>query len=196
VDVQARLPEAVRGTLPGIAVETFVLDTRSLPFDEEEFDLGLLSHVIEHIHDPRPVIQETARVARLVYIEVPLEGNPLARIIRALRSIGGSKDEPGGHVHHLTRSSLAQLVEQSGLTVLAMRLYYPEGLLRVNDASAAWRRRGRLKVRARRFASRTLGPAFVASHYNGFAGVLATMSTARQASPCGYSASRPCPCKT
>ena len=95
VDVQARLAEAVSSVLPDVPVETLVVDTRSLPFDDGAFDLGLLSHVIEHVDDPRPVIRETARVARLVYIEVPLEGNRLARVVRALRSIGGSKDDPG-----------------------------------------------------------------------------------------------------
>lgn len=178
VDVQARLPEAVRRALPNVAVETLVVDTESLPFEDDEFDLGLLSHVIEHIPDPRAVIYETARVARLVYVEVPLEGNTVFRVARALRSLGGAKDEPGGHVLHLTTSSLRQLVEESGLSVLATRLYYPERLLCVNDASAS-----RLKVRARRFVSHKLGPDFVARHYNGFAGVLATMSTARRAGP-------------
>jgi len=174
VDVQARLPEAVRRTLPGIPVETLVVDTRSLPFEDGEFDLGLLSHVIEHIPDPRPVLRETARVARLVYIEVPLEGHFLLRVVRALRSIARPAEERGGHLHHFTRASLEHLVEEAGLAILATGLYYPEGLLRVNDASAVRRPAGRVKVRARRLVSRTLGPDFVARHYNGFAGLLAT----------------------
>jgi SAM-dependent methyltransferase len=191
VDVQARLAEAVRRTLPDVPVEILVADTRSLPFDDAEFDLGLLSHVIEHVRDPLPVLRETARVSRLVYVEVPLEGNLLSRLVRALRSVGRSSlEEPGGHLHHLTRASLEQLVEEAELTILATRLYYPERLRRVNDASAAGRPAGRLKVWTRRLVSRTLGPSFVASHYNGFAGVLATLSTERRAGPGGNSASR------
>jgi SAM-dependent methyltransferase len=186
VDVQARLAEAVHRALPDVPVQTLVVDTRSLPFDDHEFDLALLSHVIEHIPDPRAVIHEAGRVARLVYIEVPLEGNALLRFTRGLRSLRGSTEEPGGHVHRFTSSSLERTVAQAGLSTIATNVYYPERLLRINDASAV-----SVKVHARRLVSRTLGPRLVAHHYNGFAGVLAELAAREpQAGPDAYSASR------
>ncbi len=43
-----------------------------IPFDDQSFDLAVLSHVVEHLEYPRMLIMETARVARHVFIEIPL----------------------------------------------------------------------------------------------------------------------------
>ena len=44
-----------------------------------EFDLGILSHVLEHVREPGELLAEVARVAKAVVVEVPLEANLSAR---------------------------------------------------------------------------------------------------------------------
>ena len=49
----------------------------ALPAGEGEYDLGILSHVLEHVPDPPALLGEVARACRAVVIEVPLEAEPV-----------------------------------------------------------------------------------------------------------------------
>lgn len=46
-----------------------------VPAEDREFDLVIVSHVLEHVLDPRTLIAEAARIGGRVFIEVPLELN-------------------------------------------------------------------------------------------------------------------------
>lgn len=92
-------------------VERF--DGVTLPAPDSAYDLGVLSHVLEHVPDPAPLLRETARVARAVVVEVPLENNraasrPGAQIAR----------EEIGHLHRFDRAAVRALVEAAGLEVV------------------------------------------------------------------------------
>src|SRR2546428_660094 len=50
-----------------------------LAADEGSYDLGILSHVLEHVPDPAALLAEVARACRTVALEVPLEANWSAR---------------------------------------------------------------------------------------------------------------------
>lgn len=50
-----------------------VFDGYSLQYKDHEFDLAILSHVVEHVEHPRQLLYEAKRVAKFVFIEVPLE---------------------------------------------------------------------------------------------------------------------------
>lgn len=58
--------------IPGL-ISCQLYDGYQIPFADGIFDLALLSHVIEHVEHPRRLIYEAARVARYVFVEVPLE---------------------------------------------------------------------------------------------------------------------------
>jgi SAM-dependent methyltransferase len=46
-------------------------DGTSFPFDDDEFDYVICSHVLEHIHEPEKMVSELTRVAKKGYIEFP-----------------------------------------------------------------------------------------------------------------------------
>jgi SAM-dependent methyltransferase len=87
-------------------------DGENLPFAQGEFDLGILSHVLEHVPDPPALLAEVARSCRSVLVEVPLEANLSAR--------RGAKREHAaevGHLHRLDRAAARAIVGDAGLSV-------------------------------------------------------------------------------
>lgn len=54
-------------------VECRLFDGYQVPYDDLKFDIAILSHVIEHVEHPRQLLYEASRVAKYVFIEVPLE---------------------------------------------------------------------------------------------------------------------------
>ncbi len=102
-------------------VVTLLYDGRRLPFPDRCFDLAVLSHVVEHIREPVPVILEAARVSRYVMIEVPLEDNLYTRLKVALFRRDYRREI--GHVQLFSMRSLRHLLERGcGLRIIAMRL--------------------------------------------------------------------------
>jgi SAM-dependent methyltransferase len=94
--------------LPGLDVRVY--DGSRLPWPDASFDVGLLSHVLEHVADPRALLREVARVCPLVVVEVPLERNLSAR--RAAK-----RDHAGeiGHLQVLSRADMRALAHDAGL---------------------------------------------------------------------------------
>jgi SAM-dependent methyltransferase len=89
-----------------------VFDGERLPGANLGFDLGILSHVLEHVPEPGALLAETARVCRAVVVEVPLERNLSAR--RASKRAGAAEV---GHLHVLDRPAVAAVVRSAGLRI-------------------------------------------------------------------------------
>jgi ubiquinone/menaquinone biosynthesis C-methylase UbiE len=48
-------------------------DGYNIPYADSEFDIAILTHVVEHLENPRQLIYEASRVAQYLFVEVPLE---------------------------------------------------------------------------------------------------------------------------
>ena len=102
-----------RGSARGSRPST-LYDGRTLPFERGAFDLGMLSHVLEHVPDPPALLAEVARVCRAVVVEVPLEANWSAR--RGHKRVHA--DEVG-HLQRLDRAAARAIVADAGLSIAA-----------------------------------------------------------------------------
>ena len=48
-------------------------DGYTIPYPDDRFDIAILTHVVEHLENPRLLIYEASRVAKRLFVEVPLE---------------------------------------------------------------------------------------------------------------------------
>jgi SAM-dependent methyltransferase len=87
-------------------------DGARLPVGDGAYDLGILSHVLEHVPDPAALLVEVSRTCRAVVIEVPLEANWSAR-----RSGKRRHAEEVGHLQRLDRRGARSLVARAGLSI-------------------------------------------------------------------------------
>jgi len=94
------------------AVELF--DGVHLPAREGAYDLGVLSHVLEHVPEPVALLEDVARACRAVLVEVPLEANLSARRTRKREHAAQV-----GHLQRLDRPAARDIVERAGLSIVA-----------------------------------------------------------------------------
>ena len=115
VEISPRNVEAIkqRGLVQLKAADLF--DGYSIPYRDKAFDLVIASHVLEHVEHERLFLSELKRVARYVFIEVPLEST--IRLPRDYRQTNT------GHINFYSFASLRRLLQTSGLRVLQQRLY-------------------------------------------------------------------------
>ena len=94
------------------AVELF--DGVHVAAPDGAYDLGILSHVLEHVPEPVGLLEDLARACRAVLVEVPLEANLSARRARKREHAAQV-----GHLQRLDRQSVHRIVERAGLSIAA-----------------------------------------------------------------------------
>jgi SAM-dependent methyltransferase len=104
-------------------VDARKFDGYTIPYPDDSFDLAILSHVVEHVEHPRMLLYEAMRVARHIYIEVPLEYNRLNRRMRQTFKLDST-----GHINFYDPTQIRLLAESCNLRVnsLKIRHFRPE----------------------------------------------------------------------
>jgi len=96
-------------------VSSQAFDGMHIPFPDKYFDLAYSSHVLEHVEHERAFLVEAARVAKCLFIEVPLEDS--------FRSSPHFVPTDVGHINFYNRKTIRKLIESSGIKVLEQRLF-------------------------------------------------------------------------
>ena len=117
IDISSSGVDRIRARNISTLVECRQFDGYTVPYPDGAFDLAILSHVIEHAEHPRLLLNEAARVARLVFVEVPLEDNRGLPPDFVWSSMG--------HINFYTAKSIRLLVQSCGHEVLRQRQTHP-----------------------------------------------------------------------
>jgi SAM-dependent methyltransferase len=94
-----------------------LFDGYRIPYDDGQFNLAVLSHVVEHVEYPRKLLHEAARVAEYVFIEVPLEDT--------LRLKPDFVFDRVGHINFYSWKTIRRLVQTCELQVLSQAVTNP-----------------------------------------------------------------------
>jgi SAM-dependent methyltransferase len=133
-------------------------DGLHLEVADGHYELGILSHVLEHVPDPPALLAEVARACRAVAVEVPLEANWSAR--RGSKRVHAAEV---GHLQRLDHDGARAMVAQAGLTIvcelddplpLEAHRFFASSLRERAQGSAKWALRSGLHRLAPRLARR------------------------------------------
>ncbi|WP_169453442.1 class I SAM-dependent methyltransferase [Pleomorphomonas oryzae] len=89
-----------------------VFDGYSLPFQDNAFDLVVLSHVLEHVEHERALLREILRVSKFQVIEIPMDCNVLHDEV--YHALGPSY----GHINARSPDSLRFLLTTENMVVI------------------------------------------------------------------------------
>ena len=97
--------------------ECTLFDGYNIPFKNKKFDLVILSHVIEHVEYTRKLLYEAKRVARYVFVEVPVEDT--------FRLPIDFKFDKVGHINFYSPKTIRRLIQSCNLEVIKQTVTNP-----------------------------------------------------------------------
>jgi SAM-dependent methyltransferase len=127
-----------RGEIDRVAL----FDGSHVPAGDDEYELGVLSHVLEHLDDPPMLLKEAMRACRAVVFEVPLEAN-----LSATRAGKRAHSEEVGHLQRLDRGAARAIAAGAGARVayeledplpLAVQRFFAHGPRELAAATGRW----------------------------------------------------------
>jgi len=97
--------------------ESRLFDGYHVPHADRQFELAVLSHVLEHVEYPRKLLYEASRVASYVFVEVPLE-----HTLRLGRDFTFNRV---GHINFYSWKTIRRLIQSCGLKILTQAVTNP-----------------------------------------------------------------------
>lgn len=95
--------------------QALLFDGYSIPFEDNSFDLVILSHVLEHVEFERKILRELQRVAAYQLIEVPKDYRfGVDNKVKHFLSYG--------HINMYTPSSLRFLLKSEGFHIMKQKI--------------------------------------------------------------------------
>lgn len=91
-------------------VECSLYDGYHIPYEDNKFDIVIMSHVVEHLEHPRQLLYEASRVAKYIFVEVPLEDTARLKQDFVLDSVG--------HINYYSPKTIRHLLQSCNLRVL------------------------------------------------------------------------------
>lgn len=98
-------------------IDVNLFDGVKSKYSEKEFDLVIMSHVVEHVENPRQLIKEAKRIGKHLYIEVPCEEN--------FRLSYDYKPDRTGHINFYNPKIFRRLLQTCHLKIEKENLYNP-----------------------------------------------------------------------
>ena len=144
LEISASGIERIRNLDFAALKEVQAFDGYQIPYADRTFDTAICIHVLEHVEHERMLLREIRRVAKDVFLEVPLEGG-----------LRGRLNYSTGHINYYTPLSFKALVETSGLEIVSSRVF---------TSSSAYEqhlygpRKGKVRNVIRNVLLNTLGP--------------------------------------
>lgn len=98
-------------------VECSLYDGYHIPYEDNKFDIVIMSHVVEHLEHPRQLLYEAARVAKYIFVEVPMEDTTRLKNDFVLDSVG--------HINYYSPKTIRHLLQSCNLRVLRQTTVNP-----------------------------------------------------------------------
>ena len=109
--------EAIMKNYIPCLIESRLFDGYIVPYDDDRFDIAILSHVIEHVEHPRQLIYEASRVAKYVFVEVPLEDT--------MRMKNNFVFDKVGHINSYSSKTIRRFLQSCNLKLLGEKVTNP-----------------------------------------------------------------------
>ena len=98
-------------------IECKLFDGYNTSYENNKFDLAILSHVLEHVEYPRKLIYEASRIAKYLFIEVPLEDTRRLPYDFISYKVG--------HINFYSPKTIRILIQTCNLDILSQNITNP-----------------------------------------------------------------------